>query len=81
MKNKFKYLRETYGFTLPWVIIIFALICLIIFIPFSNNPILVHLEYEYANFVINNPKSFLIGHYIMMAIVLVYSIYEIINIK
>lgn len=79
MKNKFKYLKETYGFTLPWIIIIFVLICLIIFVPFSNNPILVQLEYKYANFVINNPKPFLIGHYIMMTVALVYSIYEIIK--
>lgn len=79
MKNKFKYLRETYGFTLPWVIIIFALICLIIFILFSNNPILVQLEYKYANFVINNPKLFLTGYNIVVSIVLVYSVYEIIK--
>lgn len=79
MKNKFKYLRETYGFTLPWVIVIFALICLIIFIPFSNNPILVQLEYKYANFVINNPKLFLTGYNIVVSIVLVYSVYEIIK--
>lgn len=79
MKNKFKYLRETYGFTLPWLIIIFVLICLIIFIPFSNNPILVQLEYKYANFVINNPKLFLTGYNIVVSITLVYSVYEIIK--
>lgn len=78
MKNKFKYLKETYGFSLR-IIIIFVLICLIIFVPFSNNPILVQLEYKYANFVINNPKPFLIGHYIMMTVALVYSVYEIIK--
>lgn len=77
MKNKFKYLKETYGFTLPWVIIIFVLICLILFVSFSNNPILVQLEYKYANFVINNPKPFFIIHNIIMAIVLIYCIYEI----
>lgn len=79
MKNKFKYLRETYGFTLPWLIIIFVLICLIIFIPFSNNPILVQLEYKYANFVINNPKLFLTGYNIVVSIALVHSVYEIIK--
>lgn len=79
MKNKFKYLRETYGFTLPWLIIIFVLICLIIFIPFSNNPILVQLEYKYANFVINNPKIFLTGYNIVVSIALIYSIYKIIT--
>lgn len=79
MKNKFKYLRETYGFTLPWLIIIFVLICLIIFIPFSNNPILVQLEYKYANFVINNPKLFLTGYNIVVSIALIYSIYKIIT--
>lgn len=79
MKNKFKYLKETYGFTLPWMIIIFVLICLIIFVPFSNNPILVQLEYKYANFVINNPKLFLTGYNIVVSIVLVYSVYEIIK--
>lgn len=79
MKNKFKYLKETYGFTLPWIIIIFVLICLIIFVPFSNNPILVQLEYKYANFVINNPKLFLTGYNIVVSIVLVYSVYEIIK--
>lgn len=79
MKNKFKYLKETYGFTLPWLIIIFVLICLIVFVPFSNNPILVQLEYEYANFVINNPKLFLTGYNIVVSIALVYSVYEIIK--
>lgn len=79
MKNKFKYLRETYGFTLPWLIIIFVLICLIIFIPFSNNPILVQLEYKYTNFVINNPKLFLTGYNIVVSIALVHSVYEIIK--
>lgn len=79
MKNKFKYLKETYGFTLPWLIIIFALICLIVFVPFSNNPILVQLEYKYANFVINNPKLFLTGYNIVVSTALVYSVYEIIK--
>lgn len=79
MKNKFKYLKETYGFTLPWMIIIFVLICLIIFVPFSNNPILVQLEYKYANFIINNPKLCLTGYNIVVSIVLVYSVYEIIK--
>lgn len=79
MKNKFKYLRETYGFTLPWLIIIFVLICLILFVPFSNNPILVQLEYKYANFVINNPKLFLTGYNIVVSIALVFSVYEIIK--
>ena len=79
MKNKFKYLRETYGFTLPWLVIIFVLICLIIFVPFSNNPILVQLQNNYANFVINNPKPFFITHSIIMSIVFVYCIYEIIK--
>lgn len=79
MKNKFKYLKETYGFTLPWLIIIFVLICLIIFISFSNNPILVQLEYKYANFVINNPKLFLTGYNIVVSIALVFSVYEIIK--
>lgn len=79
MKNKFKYLKETYGFTLPWIIIIFVLICLILFVPFSNNPILVQLEYKYANFVINNPKIFLTGYNIVVSIALVFSVYEIIK--
>lgn len=79
MKNKFKYLKETYGFTLPWIIIIFTLICLIVFVPFSNNPILVQLEYKYANFVINNPKLFLTGYNIVVSIALVFSVYEIIK--
>lgn len=79
MKNKFKYLKETYGFTLPWLIIIFVLICLIIFVSFSNNPILVQLEYKYANFVINNPKLFLTGYNIVVSIALVFSVYEIIK--
>lgn len=79
MKNKFKYLKETYGFTLPWLIIIFVLICLIIFVPFSNNPILIQLENEYANFVINNPKIFLTGYNIVVSIALIYSIYKIIT--
>lgn len=79
MKNKFKYLKETYGFTLPWLIIIFVLICLIIFVLFSNNPILVQLEYKYANFVINNPKLFLTGYNIVVSIALVFSVYEIIK--
>ena len=79
MKNKFKYLKESYGFTLPWLVIIFVLICLIIFVPFSNNPILVQLENDYANFVINNPKPFFITYSIIMSIVFVYCIYEIIK--